>query len=432
MHLNQSTDRPRDALNKKNLVNTYPKGSLTGFQAEGQTQPEGVTHFRTADGSWNNLSNPKEGAAGTRFLRNVQPEAIMPETGQRLMTPNPREISRKLLTRKGEMPTVPFLNMLATTWIQLENHDWTNHGEILLNDVHQIPLAPNDPGRKKYQQEYMFVGKTLPDSTRVAQGETVPVTFINEVTHWWDGSQIYGSDQETQNPLRSFVNAKMIVTEKTPLPVDGNRIEKTGFQRNWWIGLTIMHTLFVREHNAICDQLKISYPQCERGVPRYNEFRRQLGLNPIHSFADLTDDKDQLARLREVYGSDPDKVVDLDLMIGTLSESTPNRPTNFGFGETMFQIFILNATRRLQAERFFTDSYNEETYTREGLDWIDASSFKNVLLRNFPELAATGLANVRNAFERWDNDERLDPSRHLLRAYNEELQPDPWLGDTFG
>ena len=28
----------------------------------------------------------------------------------------------------------------------------------------------------------------------------------------------------------------------------------------------------------------------ERGVPRYNEFRRQLGLNPIRTFDDLTDD----------------------------------------------------------------------------------------------------------------------------------------------
>ena len=28
----------------------------------------------------------------------------------------------------------------------------------------------------------------------------------------------------------------------------------------------------------------------ERGVPRYNQFRRQLGLNPIRSFDDLTDD----------------------------------------------------------------------------------------------------------------------------------------------
>ena len=30
----------------------------------------------------------------------------------------------------------------------------------------------------------------------------------------------------------------------------------------------------------------------ERGVPRYNEFRRQLGLTPIRSFGDLTDDAD--------------------------------------------------------------------------------------------------------------------------------------------
>src|SRR4030095_5556014 len=138
----------------------------------------------------------------------------------------------------------------------------------------------------------------------------------------------------------------------------------------------------------------------ERGVPRYNEFRRQLGLNPIQSFDDLTDDKDQVNKLKEVYGDKPEDVEKLDLLIGTLSEG--HRPDHFGFGETMFQIFILNATRRLQADRFYTDSYNEETYTREGLDWIDSSNLKTVLLRNFPELGQTGLANVANAFEPWD------------------------------
>jgi hypothetical protein len=166
----------------------------------------------------------------------------------------------------------------------------------------------------------------------------------------------------------------------------------------------------------------------ERGVPRYNEFRRQLGLNPINSFEDLTDDPEQLKVLKDVYNN---KVEDLDLMIGTLSEAASHRPDHFGFGETMFQIFILNATRRLQADRFFTDSYNEDTYTKVGLNWIDASSFKGVLLRNFPELAKTGLANVRNAFEPWDMVEELDPARHPLRAYDEELRPDPWRGDAF-
>jgi hypothetical protein len=167
----------------------------------------------------------------------------------------------------------------------------------------------------------------------------------------------------------------------------------------------------------------------ERGVPRYNEFRRQLGLNPIRTFEDLTDDSDHVKTLKELYGSAPEDVEKLDLLIGTLAEG--HRPTQFGFGETLFQIFILNASRRLQADRFYTDSYNEETYTREGLDWIDSTNFKAVLLRNFPELAQTGLANVTNAFEPWDTDRDLDPSRHPLRQYDEDLKPDPWTGDRF-
>ena len=39
------------------------------------------------------------------------------------------------------------------------------------------------------------------------------------------------------------------------------------------------------------------------------------------------------------------------------------------------------------------------------------------IFRHYPELASTGLANVKNAFEPWDIDERLDPVRHPLRAF---------------
>ena len=44
------------------------------------------------------------------------------------------------------------------------------------------------------------------------------------------------------------------------LPLDSRGIEETGFTRNWWVGLAMLHTLFVREHNAICDHLKAAYP----------------------------------------------------------------------------------------------------------------------------------------------------------------------------
>jgi hypothetical protein len=166
----------------------------------------------------------------------------------------------------------------------------------------------------------------------------------------------------------------------------------------------------------------------ERGVPRYNEFRRQLGLNPLRTMEDLTTDPEDLRLLREVYGDGPSAVEQIDLMVGTLGET--RRPTGFGFGETLFEIFILNATRRLQADRFYTDSYNEETYTKEGLAWVDAADLKSVILRHHPELAQTGLANIQNAFEPWDTDEVLDPARHPLRAYDRDLRGDPWTGEV--
>jgi hypothetical protein len=36
-------------------------------------------------------------------------------------------------------------------------------------------------------------------------------------------------------------------------------MDLTGFNNNYWIGLSLMHTLFVREHNYLCDQLKERY-----------------------------------------------------------------------------------------------------------------------------------------------------------------------------
>ncbi len=599
----------REKLNKNNLHSTYPKNTLVGFQPDNLPVPDGVKYYRTADGSWNNLENPKEGAAGTRLARNIAINAIKPESGERLLSPNPREISRKLLTRENEMKEVPFLNMLAASWIQFQNADWINHGEPMLKELIEVHLAEDDPARKKYLQTKMFIPRTQPDPTRMEK-EDAPVSFINEVTHWWDGSQIYGSDQETVDRLRSFKDGKLKVNADGLLPLNEKGIEETGFVRNWWVGMSMLHTLFTREHNAICDHLKTSYPDFddnrlfhvarminaavmakihsvewtpgilpnkgldtalnanwygiltnlfqkgthrktvsqinvrnpelggvvgnpinkhdvtyafseefvevyrlhtllpeklklkklngetigeipfietrqagagkltqkvsmtdlfysfgnqhpgqlvlnnypkfmqdlsipfnpvfdmgavdiirarERGVPRYNEFRRQLGLKPISKFEELTDDKNIVQNLKEIYGEN--NVEGLDLMIGTLGEG--HRPHGFGFGETMFQIFILNATRRLQADRFYTDCFTDEYYTKEGMDWIDKADLKSILLRHYPELKNSGLANIKNAFEPWDTDKNLQPERHPLRKWDKTTKKDPWTGDAF-
>ena len=53
-------------------------------------------------------------------------------------------------------------------------------------------LDPDDP-------KGMRVGRTVPDPTRTDNPPVGAPTYLNTVTHWWDGSQLCGSDQDTQN-----------------------------------------------------------------------------------------------------------------------------------------------------------------------------------------------------------------------------------------
>ena len=133
----------------------------------------------------------------------------------------------------------------------------------------------------------------------------------------------------------------------------------------------------------------------ERGVPRYNRFRRLLHLKPITSFEDLTSDAETVRDLRDIYGDDVEK---LDLLVGCLAEEY--RPRGFGFGETAFEIFILMASRRLQADRFFTTDFRPEVYSAEGMEWVRDVTMKQVILRHHPELRQA-LDGVDNAFRPW-------------------------------
>jgi len=200
----------------------------------------------------------------------------------------------------------------------------------------------------------------------------------------------------------------------------------------------------------------------ERGVPRFNEFRRQYGLHQLTSFKDFinTDDSPQdqieeakLAKtLQEVYGQHAcdssklitdaqrnddgteindclgfpngtmvDNIEDLDTVVGYLAEST--RPHGYAISETQFVVFILNASRRLYSDRFFTSSFRKEFYSQLGVDWVNnngpsalcetfpinghknqpVSPFKRVLMRTIPELRPQ-LAGVANVFDPWARD----------------------------
>ncbi|CAK9161296.1 unnamed protein product [Ilex paraguariensis] len=75
----------------------------------------------------------------------------------------------------------------------------------------------------------------------------------------------------------------------------------------------------------------------------------------------------------------------------------------FAISETAFIIFLVMATRRLEADRFFTSNFNEKTYTKKGFEWVNTTeSLKEVLDRHYPEMTQKWM-NSTSAFSVWDS-----------------------------
>src|SRR5262249_575652 len=145
-----------------------------------------------------------------------------------------------------------------------ETHDWFFHGNPLPGSEFQVPLAEGDP----WGQHPMLIRRTRPDPTRKPRDGPWPPTYVNAESHWWDASQIYGSDPVTVQRLRTGPDGALLpggrlqVDPRTGLlPIDpGTRLDMSGFTGNWWVGLTLLHTLFTREHNTLCEHLRREYP----------------------------------------------------------------------------------------------------------------------------------------------------------------------------
>ena len=555
----------RDQLRKENLHDTEEPPLAAAPSIPANLAPE-LREARTADGTYNDLRCPHMGRAGARFGRNVPLGYTQPDT-KNLLEPNPRVVSEALMKRTEFQPAST-LNLLAAAWIQFEIHDWFSHRNADATDRPiEVPVRDEDP----WPEKPMRIPRTEP--APAPTGSTRPPAYQNEVTHWWDGSQIYGSEAEVVARHRSFIDGKLKIREDGLLAVNpDSRVEHTPFTTNWWVGLSMLHHLFVREHNAICDFLKSHYPAWndeqlfgkarlinaalmakihtvewtpqivahpvvkvamrtnwygiggddlqevfeflddneilagivgskadhhaapyslteefvsvyrmhplmpdeytfrsllndeiveqrplrevlgrasrdviekypmadlfysfgrmnpgaitlhnypehlrnlrredgsvvdvatidilrdrERGVPRYNQFRRLLHLEPVKSFEELTPNAQWREEIRRVYDDDIEAV---DLMVGMYCEPLPE---GFGFSETAFRIFILMASRRLKSDRFFTDDYRPGIYTQQGLDYIQGNGMVSVLKRHFPELAPA-IDGVSNPFAPW-------------------------------
>jgi heme peroxidase/catalase len=244
----------RDVLRRHNLIDTEVHGARPTARRVPPPPDETDRVQRTFDGRFNDLSEPTMGAVGATFGRSLKPDR-RPDL---FHEPNPITVSRELLLRESFQPARS-LNLLAAAWIQFQVHDWAHHERHPLgsNDV----IVPLPAGMAEWSntpqgppEPVMRIAGNVP-----APGEPPDRTgllFKNKVSHWWDASEVYGADADTASKLRDGAKLRL---EDGYLPVDLLGSEVTGFRESWWLGLSGMHTLFAREHNVLCDELRAHY-----------------------------------------------------------------------------------------------------------------------------------------------------------------------------
>jgi heme peroxidase len=552
----------RNKLRRENLYDTSALPTVNPPVPEGGGPAR--TTARSSDGSYNDLDHPLMGMAGARFGRNFPLDRTFPEPEPELLSPSPRVVSRRLMTRREFQPATT-LNSLAAAWLQFMIRDWFSHDRRERDTPWQLSLEADDD----WPTPPLTIPRVPSDPTR-PEGSAGPPTNINVNSAWWDASSIYGSNRAQQQLVRTGVDGKLHVSG-TALPQIPDNTDVTR-EPGFWLGLAMLVTLFIREHNAICDRLReeyadwddedlfqvarlinaalmakihtvewtpafINHPTTVRailyywwglaservhrlfgrissselisgipgsptnhfgvpfnmteefaavyrmhplirddwtfraaandaliaeytfrqiagpaavdvaakvpmhdlfysfgtlhpgalvlnnfprylqeferpdgkltdlaatdilrtrelGVPRYNEFRRLLRMNPAKDFEALTDDPALASTLREIYGGNIERV---DLIVGLFAEK---RPQGFAFSDTTFRIFLTTTSRRLNSDRFLTHDYTPEIYTQTGLNWIENNTMGSVLLRHYPQLRPA-LRDVENAFKPW-------------------------------
>ncbi|WP_293150568.1 peroxidase family protein, partial [Okeania sp. SIO2C9] len=229
-------------------------------------------NFREINGSNNNQNNPEYGQTGENLLR-FTPAAYADGIEQLANpnNPNPRNISNILFDQQESIPDPRNLSDYVWAWGQFVDHDITlTHLQSGNNAESANIFIPQ--GDSVYTPgSFIPVTRSLFDENTGTDINN-PREHANELTAWLDASQVYGSDEDRANWLRSFDGGKLKVTAHSTgdlLPTRGNDPNAPAMAMEESIGentfvagderanehavLTSLHTLFVREHNRLAE-----------------------------------------------------------------------------------------------------------------------------------------------------------------------------------
>lgn len=347
--------------NSMRLPKGHPDHAAVGGTGEEQLCRGTLVRSRTLTGICNDIRNPLMGSTGQPFARNVQFETTFPDLGKNelvknrhgdrlgLLKPDPQVISRTLLTRVQSEPEkcnegsglrgndsikancdykpASFFNVLAAFWIQFMTHDWFSHlyegnnsreepmamgcATHLVNNV-ETSLSSDDIGRLKCRPDDRIDKASLAEAndppTFIANDkkylERAYRTTRNNVTAWWDASQLYGYDDISRSRVKRDPNdqAKLrldpvraqkgdllgylpVFEADDPINEAWRGQEATAFPDNWSIGLSFFHNVFAREHNQFVDEFRKQKPDTDSGL------RDPTNPERVIKYGEVTDDE---------------------------------------------------------------------------------------------------------------------------------------------
>lgn len=222
--------------------------------------------YRSIDGTGNNTEHTAYGTPGSQLLRfgeaNYLDDGYTPDDAGRA---NPREISNTVNAQDILTTSDAGVSSLFTFWGQFIDHDLSltlDTGPETLN----IPVAEGDE---------LGVPEILLSRSQYAPGTGTgvdnPRQQVSAITSFIDASMVYGSDDERNAFLRAD-GGKLKVGQgdilpfndgsQSGVPADAPRSFVAGdIRANENFALTSLHTLFVREHNRLVDDLAQTHPE---------------------------------------------------------------------------------------------------------------------------------------------------------------------------
>ena len=247
-----------------------------------------VKKYRTINGTCNNLIYPLNGAADMPFGRLLpasyedgisQPNGHMQTISGNAFSgpwPSPRYISWNIF-KDLQQNTLSKTSHMFMVWGQFIDHDLDfAPTENITCDCNRsskcipIPVSGNDtffgdatPHMGECLTFIRSIPICLPNQTSIATGGR---NQINKLTSFIDASTVYGSDDKSAAGLRLGVGGLLKEggrsnSEKGNLPFraqkkgDTHLFEAGDTRVNEVVGLTIMHTIWMREHNRIARKL---------------------------------------------------------------------------------------------------------------------------------------------------------------------------------